>query len=56
MTPDGPFVIEVNDFPTYSAVPDAGEAIANHVAALVEMERIARREGRDRLRSVVRGL
>ena len=29
MTPRGPFVIEVNDFPTYSAVPDAGEAIAH---------------------------
>lgn len=56
LTPDGLRVIEVNDFPTYSAVPGAGEAIASHVLALVEMDRLARGEGRDRLRSVVRGV
>lgn len=56
LTPDGPRVIEVNDFPTYSAVPEAGEAIASHVLALVEMDRLARGEGRDRLQSVIRGL
>lgn len=54
MTPHGPRVIEVNDFPTYSAVPDAGAAIARHVLALVEMDRVARHAGRDRLRSLVR--
>lgn len=56
LTPRGPRVIEVNDFPTYSAVPEAGEAIASHVMAVVEMERVVRREGRERIRSVVRGL
>jgi ribosomal protein S6--L-glutamate ligase len=54
LTPSGPRVIEVNDFPTYSAVPDVGEAIARHVLALVEMDRLAREAGRDRLRAVVR--
>lgn len=30
-TPDGPVVIEVNDFPNYSAVPDAGDRLASYV-------------------------
>lgn len=54
MTPAGPRVIEVNDFPSYSAVPGAGEAIARHVLASVEIDRLARAAGRDRLRTVVR--
>jgi ribosomal protein S6--L-glutamate ligase len=54
ITPDGPRVIEVNDFPTYSAVPGAGEAIATQVLASVEMDRVIRVAGRDRLRAVVR--
>jgi ribosomal protein S6--L-glutamate ligase len=32
-TPDGPVVIEVNDFPNYIGVPDAGTALATHVLA-----------------------
>lgn len=56
LTPDGPRVIEVNDFPTYSAVPDAGDLIADHVLALAELDRLARAAGRDRLRSLVRGV
>lgn len=54
MTPSGPAVIEVNDFPTYSAVPGAGAAIAAHVLTLVELHRVASRTGRDRYRSLVR--
>ncbi|HEX2729631.1 MAG TPA: hypothetical protein VHM16_07745 [Rubrobacteraceae bacterium] len=54
LTPDGPFVIEVNDFPTYSAVPDAGAAIAHHALTLVQMRAIAREAGRDRMISIVR--
>ncbi|HEY6054731.1 MAG TPA: hypothetical protein VIU86_12410 [Gaiellaceae bacterium] len=54
MTARGPVVIEVNDFPTYSAVPDAGAAIARHVLRLVELARLVRRSGRDRARSLVR--
>lgn len=54
MTPDGPFVIEVNDFPTYSAVPGAGAAIAEHVLTLVEMDTVARGAGREHYRSIVR--
>lgn len=54
MTPAGPVVIEVNDFPTYSAVPGAGAAIASHVLTLVELHRVAHRAGRERYRSLVR--
>jgi ribosomal protein S6--L-glutamate ligase len=54
MTPRGPFVIEVNDFPTYSAVPGAGAAIAEHVLTLVEMDAVARGAGREHYRSIVR--
>jgi glutathione synthase/RimK-type ligase-like ATP-grasp enzyme len=54
MTPAGPRIIEVNDFPTYSAVPGAGEAIARYVMATVELDRLTRVAGRDRLRAVVR--
>jgi glutathione synthase/RimK-type ligase-like ATP-grasp enzyme len=54
MTPDGPAVIEVNDFPTYSAVPGAGAAIAEHVLTLVEMHAVAQGAGREHYRSIVR--
>jgi ribosomal protein S6--L-glutamate ligase len=33
LTPAGPVVIEVNDFPNYSAVPEADAALADHVLA-----------------------
>jgi len=54
LTSAGPFVIEVNDFPTYSAVPGAGARIAEHVLAGVEMDGIVRAAGRNRTASVVR--
>ena len=54
MTPNGPVVIEVNDFPTYSAVPGAGMAIAEHVLTLVEMHAVAQDAGREHYRSIVR--
>lgn len=55
MTPSGPFVIEVNDFPSYSAVPDAGALIAEHVLVRVQMEAIVRGAGRERTLSIIRG-
>jgi ribosomal protein S6--L-glutamate ligase len=42
-TPAGPVVIEVNDFPNYSAIPDAGERLARF--ALDRAERLERRGG-----------
>ena len=30
-TPDGPVVVEVNDFPNYRGVPEASEVLADHV-------------------------
>ena len=54
MTPRGPYVIEVNDFPTYSAVPDAGAAIAQHVLALIRINTVAQEMGRERMLSIVR--
>jgi glutathione synthase/RimK-type ligase-like ATP-grasp enzyme len=54
VTPDGPFVIEVNDFPTYSAVPEAGALIAQHVIGRVQIEAVLREAGRDRTLAVVR--
>lgn len=54
LTPAGPFIIEVNDFPTYSAVPGAGACIAGHVLARVEMDAIVHAAGRNRTASVVR--
>ena len=55
VTPQGPYVIEVNDFPTFSAVPGAGEAIARHTLAQVELAAIEREAGRDSIRMLVRG-
>jgi len=54
MTSRGPYVIEVNDFPTYSAVPDAGAAIAQHVLALTRINTVAQEMGRERMLSIVR--
>jgi ribosomal protein S6--L-glutamate ligase len=54
MTPKGPYVLEVNDFPTYSAVPNAGAAIAQHVLALLQINAVAREVGRERMHSMVR--
>jgi glutathione synthase/RimK-type ligase-like ATP-grasp enzyme len=54
ITPGGPRVIEVNDFPTYSAVPGAGDAIARHVLSLVEIRAVEKAMGRDRMLSIVR--
>jgi glutathione synthase/RimK-type ligase-like ATP-grasp enzyme len=54
MTPDGPYVIEVNDFPTYSAVRGAGALIAGHVLTRVQMEAVARQAGRERMLTIVR--
>lgn len=54
VTPDGPLVIEVNDFPTYSAVPGAGQAIARHTLALLGIHTVERDIGRDRLGRLVR--
>lgn len=54
MTPSGPVVIEVNDFPTYSAVPHAGALIADHVLGRLNIETVLRRVGRDKALSVIR--
>jgi ribosomal protein S6--L-glutamate ligase len=54
MTPRGPYVIEVNDFPTYSAVPDAGAAIAQHVLALTRINTVAQEMGSEQMLSIVR--
>ena len=56
VTASGPYVIEVNDFPTYSAVPGAGEAIAQHVLAQVQLATLAQEVGRDQIQSIVKGL
>lgn len=55
LTPNGPTVIEVNDFPTYSAVPGAGQAIAEHVLRRVEMSIVAREVGSERTFAIIRG-
>lgn len=55
LTPAGPVVIEVNDFPTYSAVPEAGPAIAAQVLATLRMQEITTAMGRDNLAPIVRG-
>ena len=55
VTPSGPVVIEVNDFPTYSAVPDAGAMIARHVLRRIEMNAVARAAGQQRTMSILRG-
>jgi len=54
MTPSGPVVIEVNDFPTYSAVPQAGALIAEHVLGRLNIEAVLGSAGRDKALSVIR--
>ena len=54
LTPRGPVVIEVNDFPTYSAVPEAGAAIAERVLTLTRIRALSRAEGREQMLSIVR--
>jgi len=54
LTPRGPYVIEVNDFPTYSAVPEAGAAIADHVLALTRLRALSRAQGRERMLTILR--
>jgi len=34
MTPDGPVVVEVNDFPNYRGAPGSDDALAEYVLAL----------------------
>ncbi|HEV8634785.1 MAG TPA: response regulator [Chloroflexota bacterium] len=53
MTGNGPYVIEVNDFPTYSAVPGAGAAIARHTLTLVHANLLSREARRHRILSMV---
>jgi ribosomal protein S6--L-glutamate ligase len=54
VTSRGPVVIEVNDFPTYSAVPEAGARIAAHILALTELDALMRTAGQQQVRSLVR--
>jgi len=54
MTPNGPYVIEINDFPTYSSVPGAGELIARHVRTLIEIDQITRGAGQSNVHAIVR--
>jgi len=56
LTKDGPYVIEVNDFPTYSAIPEAGALIAQHALTLVQADSVVRQAGRNRMLSAVRSL
>jgi ribosomal protein S6--L-glutamate ligase len=41
-TPRGPVVIEVNDFPNYTAIPDAPERLARHLVARADARRLPR--------------
>ena len=54
MTKDGPHVIEVNDFPTYSGIPEAGALIAQHTLTRIQSDVVVRQAGRGRMMSVVR--
>lgn len=54
VTPDGPVVMEVNDFPTYSAVPEAGAAIARHMLASSQLAALRRQTGQERMGSLLR--
>jgi ribosomal protein S6--L-glutamate ligase len=54
MTKDGPYVIEVNDFPTYSGIPEAGALIAQHTLTRIQSDVVVRQAGRDRMMSAVR--
>ena len=54
MTKDGPHVIEVNDFPTYSGIPEAGRLIAEHTLTRIQSDVVVRQAGRGRMKSLVR--
>lgn len=54
LTRQGPFVMEVNDFPTYSAVPEAGQRIGEHLLAFARVAALGRRSGHDRMHALVR--
>ena len=54
MTKDGPHVIEVNDFPTYSGIPEAGGLIAEHTLTRIQSDVVIRQAGRGRMKSLVR--
>lgn len=54
MTPSGPYVMEVNDFPTYSALPEAGRCIGQHLLAFAQIAALGRNTGQDRMLSIVR--
>jgi DNA-binding response OmpR family regulator/glutathione synthase/RimK-type ligase-like ATP-grasp enzyme len=54
MTKDVPHVIEVNDFPTYSGIPEAGALIAQHTLTRIQSDVVVRQAGRGRMMSVVR--
>jgi ribosomal protein S6--L-glutamate ligase len=41
-TPRGPVVIEVNDFPNYTGIPDAPERLARHLIARADARRLPR--------------
>jgi DNA-binding response OmpR family regulator len=56
LTKDGPYVIEVNDFPTYSAIPEAGALIAQHTLTLVQADSVVRQAGRNQMLAAVRSL
>ena len=53
ITRHGPHVIEVNDFPTYSAVPEAGELLARHILALSRLDAVRRHSGQERMRALL---
>jgi len=53
-TPNGPVVIEVNDFPSYSAIPEAGDAIAQLITSLAAIDRVRQRSGLGHLDRLLR--
>lgn len=53
-TPHGPVVIEVNDFPSYSAIPEAGDAIAQLTLSLAAIDRERHGAGRGHLDRLIR--
>jgi ribosomal protein S6--L-glutamate ligase len=56
LTSRGPFVIEVNDFPTYSAVPEAGALIARHAMTLIDLNMLTRQAGHEHMVSIIRSV
>jgi ribosomal protein S6--L-glutamate ligase len=54
MTKEGPYVLEVNDFPSYSGIREAGALIAQHTLTRIQSDIVVRQAGRGRMMSVVR--